>query len=646
MMIRDFKRRFYFSVVATVPMLVLSPTIQGWAGFTLAVPYSQIILLALASFVFFFGGWPFLKGTRDELSSRQPGMMTLIGLAITVAYAYSAAVVIGLQGSFFFWELATLIDVMLVGHWIEMRSVLGASSALENLTALVPDIAHKKVNSDYTDVAAGELHPGDVILIKPGERIPADGIISSGESAVDESVITGESLPVEKQHGARVVGGSLNGDGSLEVEVENTGEDSYLSKMVTLVQEAQQSKSQTQNLADRAAFWLTVIAITVGVITLSVWLINGRDLQFSINRMATVMVITCPHALGLAIPLVVAVSTTRSAQNGLLIRNRTAFEQSRTITDIIFDKTGTLTTGTFSVSSVQSFDDTMDENEILALAAALEQHSEHPIAHGIIQEAHEQGLEQTHVEEFTALRGRGVEGIVAEKPVKAVSRNYLREHSISVPEHAVAVQQDTTVYVLIEERPAGVIELSDTVRESASKAIRRLQQNGIRCWMVTGDTEAAAGQVAEQLHLDGYFAEVLPENKQKKIEELIGKGRRVAMVGDGINDAPALARADVGIAIGSGTDVAAQTADIILVNDNPWDVVSLLLFGKATFAKMIQNLLWATGYNVVAIPLAAGVLYNQGIVISPAIGALLMSLSTVIVAINAQFLRVKRQDEG
>jgi Cu2+-exporting ATPase len=644
MMIRDFRLRFFISTAVTVPILVFSPTIQAIFGYSLGFSGRLYLLFALSSFIFFYGGWPFLSGARDELKEKSPGMMTLIALAIIVAYGYSAAVVFGLEGSVFFWELATLIDVMLLGHWIEMRSVLSASSALEELAKLLPDTAHRKKDGEVEDIPIKNIEKGDLLLIKPGEKIPADGIIKNGHSSVNESMITGEARPVEKKEDDEVVGGSINGEASLEIEVQKTGEDSYLSQVITMVRNSQQSKSKTQALSDKAAFWLTLIAISAGIITLTAWLLGGRDLQFSIERMATVMVITCPHALGLAIPLVVAVSTSKSAKHGLLIRNRTAFENARNITTLLFDKTGTLTEGSFSVQTVESFSDDYDEHKIIQTAASLEQHSEHPIAAGIVSKAAELDLKLLSIKDFQAIKGKGVSAEIDGTAVKLVSAGYLHEKNINIPHSADKKEQKSvsTVFLVIEDRAVARIGLSDAVRPESKDAVSTLQNDGIRCLMITGDNEETAREIAEQLGMDGYFAEVLPDRKQKKVEELQEQGEFVAMTGDGINDAPALAKADIGIAVGSGTDVAAETADIILVNSNPKDVSSLILFGKATYRKMVQNLFWATGYNVVAIPLAAGALFWAGILISPAIGALLMSLSTVIVAVNARFLSIEK----
>ncbi|MFP4212076.1 MAG: copper-translocating P-type ATPase [Alkalispirochaeta sp.] len=644
MMIRDFRRRFYVSVVLTVPVLALSPLIQEFLGFSFSFPGDRFAVFALATVIFVYGGRPFLSGLVDELRQKNPGMMTLIGLAITVAYAYSAAVTFGLEGSPFYWELATLIAIMLAGHWIEMASVLKASSALEELAQLMPEQAHRKGDDgEIEDVPLAEIQKGDVLVIKPGEKIPSDGVVVQGESYVDESMLTGESRPVRKETDDTLIGGAINGDGSFELRVEGAGDDSYLSKVITMVREAQAAKSKTQALSDRAAFWLTIIAITAGAATLAVWLVVGRDLQFSIARMATVMVITCPHALGLAIPLVVSVSTSRSAQNGLLIRNRTAFENARKITTVVFDKTGTLTKGSFEVTGVDAHDEGYDSREILTLAAALERQSEHPIGKSITARAESDGVDLPEATEFQAVKGKGVTATVQGRKVEIVSPGYLDEHGIPIPEGADQSGGVTRVFVLVDGTAAGSITLSDAIRPESYKAIEALHNRGIKCWMLTGDNEETAKAVSEELGMDGFFAEVLPDEKQEKIKELQERGEYVAMTGDGVNDSPALAQAQIGVAVGSGTDVAAATADIVLVNSNPVDITALILFGRATYRKMVQNLIWATGYNVVAIPLAAGVLAGVGIILSPEVGAILMSLSTVIVAINARLLRVDRE---
>jgi len=639
MMIADFRTRFWISLVLTVPVLVLSPMVQEFLGLSISFPGSHYLLFALSSVVYFHGGWPFLKGAMKELRSASPGMMTLIAVAITVAYAYSSAVVFGLEGKLFFWELVTLIDIMLLGHWIEMRSVLGASKALQMLVSLMPAEAHVMENGAVRDISLAELKSGARILVKPGEKVPADGVIEKGESNVNESMLTGESVPVKKGKGQQVIGGAINGNGALEVIVENTGKDSYLSKVISLVEEAQKTKSKTQHLADRAAKWLTYIALFAGFATLATWMMLGKEFVFALERMVTVMVISCPHALGLAIPLVVAISTAISAQNGLLIRNRTAFENSRKITAMVFDKTGTLTTGEFGVTRIAPVADGMDEMELLRLAAALEQNSEHPIAVGIMARAKKDGLEIPAAEQFEAITGKGVQATVEGRDVAVVSPGYLKEKNIALPAEGDSDAAETVVHVMVDGKLAGSIALADAIRESSADAIKQFREQGIKTYMATGDNAKVGKAVSDALGLDGFHAEVLPHQKVELIKELQAKGEFVAMTGDGVNDAPALAQADVGIAVGSGTDVAAETADIILVKSDPRDILGLILFGKATYKKMIQNLVWATAYNAVAIPLAAGVLYSFDFLLSPAVGAVFMTLSTVVVAINAQLLK-------
>ena len=641
MMIEDFKKRFWISLVLTVPILVFSPMLQGFFGYEWLLPGNPYILFALSTIVYFYGGWPFLKGLKDELSKGAPGMMTLISMAISVAYFYSSATVFGLAGEDFFWELATLIDIMLLGHWLEMKSVLGASKALQLLVSMMPSEAHRVKGDSIEDVKLEDLQKDDIILIKPGEKVPADGIIVEGESYLNESMLTGESKPVKKGLENKVIGGSLNGNGSLKVKVEHTGKDSYLNKVITLVQEAQKSKSKMQNLSDRAAKWLTYIALAIGFGTLATWLFLGFPFVYALERMVTVMVIACPHALGLAIPLVVAISTAVSAQNGLLIRNRTAFEESRKISALLFDKTGTLTKGDFGVTRIESVDKQYSSEEVLRLASALEQSSEHPIAVGIVKKVKEGNTAIPKLENFNAITGKGVEAKVEGKNIKVVSPGYLRDEKITIPEDAYSDAAETVVFVLIDGALAGYIALADEIRPESAEAIKIFKKNNIKVLMATGDNEKTAKAVSDKLGLDGYYSEVLPHQKVEIVKELQGKGEFVAMTGDGVNDAPALAQANVGIAVGSGTDVAAETADIILVNSNPQDIANLILFGKATYSKMIQNLIWATGYNAIAIPLAAGVLYSSGFVLGPAVGAVFMSLSTIIVAINAQLLKKK-----
>lgn len=640
-MVEDFKKRFYISLVVTLPILLFSPMIQTFFNFNITFVGIDYVLFVLSTFIFFYGGWPFLSGLINELKDKTPGMMTLIALAISVAYFYSSAVVFGLEGKYFFWELATLIVIMLLGHWIEMRSVMGASRALKELAKLMPDTAHLIKDDEVVDVDIKEIKKGDKILIRPGEKIPADGEIIEGSSYIDESMLTGESEPVERNTGDEVIGGSINGDSSLEVEIKKSGEDSYLNQVIDMVSEAQKAKSKTQGIADKAALYLTIIAISVGVITLFSWLAAGRDLAFSIERMATVMVITCPHALGLAIPLVVAVSTTISAKNGLLIRNRTAFENARKITKIVFDKTGTLTEGVFGVNEINVIDKSLNENELLQIAASLEKNSEHPIARGIEKKAKVNDIELLDITDFEVIKGKGVSGTIDGKDYMIVSPGYLKENNIEIPSELIEDENPYTVtFILKEKKIIGSIALSDKIRESSKQTIDKLKEMNIEVWMLTGDNEKTAKYVSDKLGLDGYISGVLPHQKQEKIKEFKDNNEFVAMTGDGINDAPALANADIGIAIGSGTDVAAETADIILVESDPKDVLNLINFGKKTYNKIIQNLFWATGYNVIAIPLAAGVLAGYGIMISPAVGAILMSLSTVIVAINAKLLKM------
>ena len=639
-MIEDFKKRFWISLVITLPIVVLAPMIQSLVGYEFRFDGDRYLQFALSSIVFFYGGWPFLIGMVDELKKRKPGMMTLIALAISVAYFYSSAVVFGLSGKMFFWELVSLIDIMLLGHWIEMKSVMGASNALQELAKMMPSEARRiKDNGESEDVPIAELKSGDTILVRPGEKIPADGQVLEGSSHVNESMLTGESKPVAKQKDDEVIGGSVNDNGALKIMVKHTGEDSYLSKVIGLVTEAQKTKSNTQNLADKAAGWLFYIALAAGIITLVVWLSLGKDFNYALERMVTVMIISCPHALGLAVPLVVAISTSVSAKHGLLIRNRTAFENSRKLTTIIFDKTGTLTKGEFGVTRFKSVNAETDDQELLAIAAALENNSEHPIAAGIVRKSKELDLKLDKAENFQNITGMGIEANLNEKEISILSPGGLKQKGIEQPERAFKTEDETVVFVLSDEKLIGFIALADGIREESKEAIDTLKKQGIKVLMATGDNEIVAKAVSETLGLDGYYSEVMPEDKQNIIKNLQGRGEFVAMTGDGVNDAPALAQADVGIAVGSGTDVAAETADIILVNSNPKDIANLILFGTATYRKMMQNIWWAAGYNIVAVPLAAGVLAGAGIILSPAIGAALMSLSTVIVALNAQLLK-------
>jgi Cu2+-exporting ATPase len=643
-MLLDFKRRFWFSLLATVPVLILSPLIQSLLGIDFQFSGDSYLLFIISTFVFFFGGWPFIKGLFDELKKRKPGMMTLIALAITVAYGYSSTVVFGLPGKVFFWELVTLIDVMLLGHWIEMRSVMGASMALEKLAKLMPSEAHliEEAGAEK-DVRIEELKKGNLVLVKPGEKIPVDGQIAEGESEIDVSMITGESEPVRKKKNDEVIGGSVNGTGALKVEVTKAGKDSYLAQVVEMVKKAGESKSKAQAFADKAAFWLTMIAITVGSVTLVSWLAFEKEFVYALERMVTVMVITCPHALGLAVPLVIAVITALSAKNGLLIRNRTAFEGAWSLQTIVFDKTGTLTKGEFGVTDVLPMDET-EVDDLLKKAAAVESNSEHSIARGIVQEAKKRNFGHAKTDKFEAVPGKGAKARVDGEIIYVGNSAILEESGISSGEgkqkaEDVAAQGKTVVFVSTKERLLGIIALADLIRDESREAIESLKKMNLEIAMITGDNEATATHVAQDLGIDTFFAEVLPDQKSEKIEELQKQKKRVAMVGDGVNDAPALAKADVGIAIGAGTDVAVETADVVLVNNDPRDAVDVVSLSKITRKKMKQNLAWATGYNIIAIPLAAGVLYKFGFVMPPALGALVMSISTVIVAINARLVK-------
>jgi Cu2+-exporting ATPase len=639
--LEDFRRRFIVSTILTVPILLLSPPVQALLGIEIVLG-SDYLLLALATTVYLYGGWPFLSGIVSELRARMPGMMTLIAVAITVAYVYSSAVVLGIVGGEgFFWELATLIDIMLLGHWVEMRSVLGASRALEELVRVMPSEAHLLRDAGTEDVPVDRLVPGDRVLVRPGEKVPVDGVVVEGATSVNEAMLTGESKPVEKRPGGEVIGGAINGEGSIVVEVKKTGAETYLAQVIDLVRKAQESRSRTQDLADRAAFILVVIALSVGAVTFAAWLALGEGTGFAVERAATVMVITCPHALGLAVPLVVAVSTALAAQSGFLIRDRSAFERAKDLQAVVFDKTGTLTEGRFGVTDILTFGG-RGEEDVISTAASIEAHSEHPLARGVVRSAEERGISLLPLEDFRAIPGVGVEGEAGGRTVRVVGPGYLAEQGIAAGDERVEALQrqgKTVVFLLEDDRLTGALALADIIRPESGEAIARLKGMGVRCMMLTGDNRDVAAWVAGELGLDEYFAGVLPHEKAEKIRE-VQQRYRVAMVGDGINDAPALVEADVGIAIGAGTDVAVESADIVLVKSDPRDAAAVIGLAKKTYRKMFENLLWATGYNAVAIPLAAGVLFGAGIVLTPAAGAVLMSASTVIVAINARLLRV------
>lgn len=643
-MVEDFKKRFYISLILTIPILILSPMIQMFLDVNWRFAGDMYILFALSTIVFFYGGWPFLTGAKDEIQEKSPGMMTLITLAIVVAYVYSSAAAFGFAEQDFFWELATLIDIMLLGHWIEMRSVMGASKALEELAKLMPSeasIIDQDGNVKVVDIT--ELRHGDHVLVRPGEKVPVDGEIIEGKTTIDESMLTGESVPVEKETGDEAIGGSVNGEGSLIISIKKTGEETYLSQVIKLVKEAQESKSKAQDLANRAAKWLFYGALLAGLLTFVIWLSLGYSVSFAITRMVTVLIIACPHALGLAAPLVVAVSTSIAAKKGLLIRNRASFENARFIEAVVFDKTGTLTRGEFGVTNVAA-SSPYTEEEVLSLAAAVEAHSEHPIARGILKSAKERQLSIPSVSNFQSLTGKGLQGEVNGKEIMVVSPGYVRSQNLSFDEgpfNEWSAEGKTVVFTLVNGKIAGMIALADIIRDTAKEAIHQLNELNIKSIMLTGDNTKVAQYVGTKLGMDEIFAEVLPHEKSDKIVHIQTKeGLRTAMTGDGVNDAPALAKADLGIAIGTGTDVAIETADVVLVKSNPMDVLNIIKLSKATYQKMLQNLWWAAGYNIVAIPLAAGILYPMGIVLSPAVGAILMSLSTVIVAINAKLLKI------
>lgn len=641
-----FKDKFWLSLLLTIPVLVYSEMIQHWLNITPpAFPGSQYVPFVLSTVIFFYGGMVFIRSALGELKAKLPGMMTLISLAIITAYVYSIATQFFIEGEGFFWELATLVTIMLLGHWLEMASVAKAENALDAISKLLPDKAEKLVNGKPKQVLVSELKVGDLVLIRPGASIPVDGVIMDGSSSVDEAAITGESKPVTKGVDDEVVAGTNNQDGSLTVKVTKIGQDTALAGIMRLVAEAQSSKSNVQVLADKAAFSLTIIAIATAVITFVYWLF-AKDTAFALERSVTVLIIACPHALGLAIPLVVSISTAISAKSGLLVRKRLALEAARNIDWVLFDKTGTLTKGEHGVTDIWATKGYTQE-DILHLTASLEQNSEHIVGKGIVSEAQKKHVHLDKVDDFSALPGLGVKGKLHGKDnFVAASYRYIKENKLKVPSDIeqyskqAAKEGKTEVYLIKDGKEVvGAIALADVLREQSKQTIAALKAEGVKTAMVTGDSQDVADYVAKQLGLDQYFAEVRPEDKAAKVKELQKSGSKVAFVGDGINDAPALTTADIGMAIGAGTDVAIKSADIILVKSDPRDVIRVIHLSKATYRKMVQNLVWATGYNVVAIPLAAGVLYGSGIVLSPAVGAILMSFSTVIVAINAQLLR-------
>jgi Cu2+-exporting ATPase len=641
-----FRDKFWLSLALTIPALIWEPMIQEWFGYTAPrFPGSGYIPAIFGTAVFLYGGWVFLRSAWSELSSRLPGMMTLISLAIVVAFLYSAAVTLGYPGQALWWELATLVTIMLLGHWIEMRSIFQAQGALKELAKLLPDTAVRITGGDQTEsVPLDALRDGDLLLIRPGAGVPADGVVKQGRSTVNESMITGESEPIEKQAGDRVIAGTVNGQGSLRVEVTGTGDRTALAGIMRLVAEAQTSRSRAQALADRAAFWLTFVAIGAGIATFLAWWLLGATMDFTITRVVTVLVIACPHALGLAVPLVTAISTTIGARNGLLVRDRRGLEEARNLDVVVFDKTGTLTLGSHRVVAM-TVDGGTNEEDALRWAAAVQRDAEHPIANALTTSAKERDLHVPASSNFESMPGVGVRAEVEGRMLHVGGPGMLRKLGVqpgkAIQEAAdVAAENAQSVsYLITNEQVIAAFAIADAVRPESRQAVERLHAAGIEVAMLTGDSKAVAEAVARELNIDKVFAEVLPEDKVAKIEELQQGNRKVAMVGDGVNDAPALLTADVGVAIGAGTDVAVEAGDVVLVRSDPRDVARIVNLSRASYRKMVQNLWWAAGYNILAIPLAAGVLAWAGVLLVPAVAAILMSVSTVIVAINAQLLR-------
>ena len=642
-----FLKKFWVSLVLTIPVVIYADVLKSIFKWSLPdFPGLTYMPLVLGSIVFFYGGWIFLAGARREIQGRMPGMMTLIGIAISAAYIWSVyAVFSGAEA--LFWELTTLITIMLLGHWLEMRAVSGAQGALKELSKLLPDTAEVIRNGETETVALSLLRENDVVLVRPGAKIPADGKIIEGESHLNESMITGESKPVSKIEGDPVIAGTINGDGALKISVTNIGEKTFLAGVMRLVAEAQASKSRLQVLSDRAAFYLTIVAVAGGIITLVSWLLAGAEVGFAVARLVAVLVIACPHALGLAVPLVASISTTKAAQNGILVKQRLALEAARTIDTVLFDKTGTLTKGEFGVVDIWNVKGHTTD-EVLTLAASLDALSEHPIAKAVVTKARERGLSLKDPKKFEALKGKGVKALVEDKEVMVGGPALLENIGINIPDEFSKQVQDggrkgqTIIFVLKEGALLGAIALADVIREESREAIEMLKEMGVRTAMITGDSLDVAKWVSEELVIDEYFARVLPHEKSEKIIDLQKRNMKVAMVGDGINDAPALTQADLGIAIGAGTNVAIESAGIILIRNDPRDIVKIIKLSKLTYSKMIQNLWWAAGYNIVALPLAAGVLAFKGILLDPAVAAVLMSVSTVIVAINAVMLKRKK----
>jgi P-type Cu2+ transporter len=643
-----FRNKFWITLLLTLPTLVWGEMIPQLLGFTPpAVPGARWIPVVFGTAVFFYGGWVFLQGAWRELADRTPGMMTLISLAITVAFVFSVAVTFGFNGMSLWWELASLVTIMLLGHWMEMRSIAQAQGALRELAKLLPDTATRLQDGKPTEVSRTALREGDLLLVRPGASIPADGVVREGRSAVNEAMITGESRLIEKTEGAAVIGGTVNGDGSLRVEVTKTGERTALAGIMRLVAEAQQSRSRAQVLADRAAFYLTLVAVGSAILTGIAWALLGASAAFTVERVVTVLVIACPHALGLAVPLVVAISTTVGARSGLLVRDRRGLEEARNITAVVFDKTGTLTLGEHRVVAMRTADGIADD-EALRLAAAVDQDAEHPVARAIVASASDRRIAVPGASDFQSIPGHGVQAVVEGRHLAAGGPNLLKrlrvEPSASLRTFVseAGTRGEGVVYLVEGDRALAAFAVADAVRPEAADAVQRLHAEQIEVVMLTGDAAPVANAVAHALGIEKVFSQVLPEDKAAKIRELQAQGKRVAMIGDGVNDAPALLTADVGVAIGAGTDVAVEAGDIVLVRSDPRDVARIIALSKATYRKMIQNLWWAAGYNIVAIPLAAGVLQKWGVLLSPAVGAVLMSLSTIIVAVNAQLLRRAR----
>ena len=647
-----FRDKFWLSLALTIPILVWGHMLPRALGYTPPqFPGAHLIPPILGTIVFFYGGRPFIEGAWHELQARLPGMMTLIALAITVAFGFSLAVTLGYPGMPLWEELATLVTVMLLGHWIEMRSIAQAQGALAELAKLLPDTAVRVIRDGsgerLEEVPVTALREGAIVLVRPGARIPADGVVREGHGTVSESMITGESRPIEKHPGDRVIAGTVSGAGSLRIEVTGVGDRTMLAGIMRLVEEAQRSRSRAQDLADRAAYWLTLVAVGAGVVTFIGWLAAGADAAFAVERLVTVLVIACPHALGLAVPLVIAISTTLAARNGLLVRDRRGLEEARRLNTVVFDKTGTLTLGEYRVIAVRTLGG-LAEAEALQLAAAVEWDSEHPVARAIVTSARERGLEAAHAGDFEAIPGSGVRAVIGGRRLAVGGPNLLGRLGVRLPSEVAtftaeaAARGEGVVYLLEGDRVLAAFAVADAVRPESGEAVHRLHEMRIEVVMLTGDSKAVADAVAKELGIDTVFAEVLPDQKAAKVKELQHAGKRVGMVGDGVNDAPALVTADVGIAVGAGTDVAVEAGDIVLVRNDPRDVPRIIALSRVTYRKMVQNLWWASGYNFVAIPLAAGVLARAGILLSPAVGAVLMSLSTVIVAINAQLLRRTR----